>query len=119
MKTYLNTTSIDLTTIQAYASGNQNFIIEIINIYINEMPLEYELLCKEYEANNLKGISFQAHKMKSNAKLCGVEPLTEFLNNLENISDSENSNIETIIKNVKLSIDDSIKLLENVLFEMK
>jgi HPt (histidine-containing phosphotransfer) domain-containing protein len=115
MKFTLNSTEINLETLESYAADNQDFILEILNIYLEEMPIEYEILSKEIDQKNNIGIVFQAHKMKNNCQLCGVQPITDLLFSLEDGIDKNNNLDLLFIKNeINKCILESITLIEKI-----
>ncbi|MBP6456637.1 MAG: Hpt domain-containing protein [Chitinophagaceae bacterium] len=116
MKKKLNTTEINLETLESYASKNQNFIVEILNIYIEEMPIEHEILLNAIEHYDMPKIVFQAHKMLNNAQLCGVQPLSDLLILLEDEIKNVNStlDIEFTKIEIKKSIDESLTLIKEI-----
>jgi signal transduction histidine kinase/DNA-binding NarL/FixJ family response regulator len=74
---------INLSTLDERAEGDTDYLRDIMQSYVQEMPV-YVNEMKEYIRNgSLEGISAQAHKMKSPAKLMGAFELNLQLEAIE------------------------------------
>ncbi|MDP2385452.1 MAG: two-component regulator propeller domain-containing protein [Bacteroidota bacterium] len=69
----------DLSKLRESADGDIDYVKEMIEIYINDMPVYLSELNKALSDNNFQEVLFHAHKMKSPAALFGVYKLNETL----------------------------------------
>lgn len=73
----------DLSLIYERADGDKQFLKEIIECYILEMPVYIREMEEYVSAKDLEGISKQAHKMKSPVALMGALELKELYASIE------------------------------------
>ncbi len=73
----------DLTLIHERAAGDNQFLKEILECYIVEMPVYIEEMNAFVSAKDLDGIIAQAHKMKSPVALMGALSLKELYAEIE------------------------------------
>jgi len=69
----------DLVKLRESADGDVDYVKEMIEIYLNDMPVYLSELNKALSDNNFQDILSHAHKMKSPAALFGVYKLNEAL----------------------------------------
>jgi HPt (histidine-containing phosphotransfer) domain-containing protein len=78
--------TLDLTYLSELAEGNQEFIKEVLEIFIKEVPEDLEALqqaIKEAEYRQIKDIS---HKLKSSIILTGLGSLRPYLQEMERLA---------------------------------
>jgi signal transduction histidine kinase/CheY-like chemotaxis protein len=73
----------NFTHLQAKADGNHEFLVDIMETYITEMPEYLVELNYQVIQEDLRNIRAQAHKMKSPAALFGANELKEHLQYIE------------------------------------
>lgn len=73
----------NLKFLEEHASGDLEYMRDLILIYITKMPEYLKELNANFSTQNWSGISNQAHKMKSPATLFGDSQLKELLEDLE------------------------------------
>lgn len=76
---------IDLSDLKEKADGDTDYLRDIIETYLNEMPVYLSELKTKLAANDRKAIGAQAHKMKTPAALVGAKNLRKSLEELEKI----------------------------------
>ena len=74
---------IDLSTLFEKAEGNTEFLADIMETYVNEMPGYLHELNDAFTKNDLKATREQAHKMKSPTALFGAMELKNQLHFIE------------------------------------
>ncbi len=73
----------DLAIIRDHASGNIEYIKEMIQMYIDLMPEYMEELYAVYTAKDWPEVGKQAHKMKTTAAYFGIEEMRELFIRME------------------------------------
>jgi CheY-like chemotaxis protein len=64
-------------------SGNTNFMIELIDIFIEEVPQAIEKIKAYYEQGDWEAVQTAAHKLRSNYKYVGAGEAEELLHYLD------------------------------------
>lgn len=108
----------DLKFLEEHASGDVEYMRDLILIYINKMPEYLHELNVNYSVQNWNGLSNQAHKMKSPATLFGDIKMKELLEDLESRYPeqlSENKQLRTKIEAINNLLPKSIAELRLVL----
>lgn len=77
------TNTIDLSLILEKAEGDNEYLKDIIESYILEMPKYLNELTDSIQKNDIIQVAAHAHKMKSPAALMGANELKEVLSELE------------------------------------
>ncbi len=71
-KTVLDSDLIDLSYLRELSGGSEEFEKEMIELYLNQTPIELEILNKAIEREDFAGVKATAHKLKSSFSLMGV-----------------------------------------------
>jgi HPt (histidine-containing phosphotransfer) domain-containing protein len=74
---------IDLSYLAQTTSNDKEFMLEMIDIFIKQTPIELENLQKSTHRKDWETVSRIAHTLKSNMKLMGAHTLREYLVKLE------------------------------------
>lgn len=123
IKKYLPATkanTLDLSLLEEKADGDTEYMKDIIQSYIDEMPVYLDELNSLIPQNNPVAIAKQAHKMKSPAALLGALELKDTLSLIEKEGIQGNTSIDykALIKKVNilclLSIDELKKKLTDL-----
>lgn len=105
----------DLTQIREVASGDADYVKEILMIYIADMAVYLRDLNQFVKENKYNEIAAQAHKMKSTAALLGVSKLKDCLIEIETHAQHQSQISEELLKMANdqclLSIDELKKEL--------
>lgn len=107
----------DLTVLYERSAGDQNFIREILQTYIQEMPMyiaEMELFLDKMDWNE---ISKQAHKMKSPIALMGAAELKELYAKIE-IEALSNSNKTDLVSLIRFAQKQCLHTVEELKMEL-
>lgn len=83
----------NLTYLYQHAHSDENFVHELLTMFVRDMPSMLQLLEKEYTAGEMELLSNTAHKMKSQMALLGLEFCK---NHLETIEHNANKNLVEI-----------------------
>jgi len=91
----------DLSYLNEIAKEKKSFLIEMIEIFIDQNKLDLKILEEAIQENNFEMISSIAHKMKTSIRFVGLSKLIEEnLDVMENIPE-ESHTMEFIKKNFK------------------
>lgn len=88
--------SIDLSYLTEVASGNTEFIVEMIDIFLAQTPGHVKELTAAVEVKEWKRIAELAHKIKPTLAFMGVESAKEVMAEIEKDARGEN-NYEGIV----------------------
>ena len=110
--------SIDLTLLRKRAEGDNEYLKEIFDSYITEMPLYLKELNKFIEQKNWDAIRKQAHKMKSPIALVGAVKLKQLFEKieLEVLTESKRGELTVIFEEVDRLC---LKTIEDIGKELK
>ena len=87
--------TIDLRFLIESIGNNNSLIVETIDVFLEQMPEDYDMLREAVKDKDYAQIKNYAHKMKSTASLMGMEETERTLIEIENIS-AEGKGIEKI-----------------------
>jgi HPt (histidine-containing phosphotransfer) domain-containing protein len=76
-------THIDLALLESNALGSREFIIKVIDLYLQQLPALTEDLRAALDTQNWQQVAFLAHKLKSSAEMFGSVALAKALRTLE------------------------------------
>lgn len=80
----------NLDNLHDMANGDQEFMKEMVVIFLEDTPLYVKELEAAVKNNDWEGISRVSHKMKSSVRVFGVESLVDSLVALEFIEKEDN-----------------------------
>lgn len=109
----------DLSYLKEISNGSKEFIIEMISVFIREIPIEIDKLEKHLAAKDWKSLKSVAHKMKSTFSIMGIKELESDIK-LMNDYAAQESNLDQLpamIANTKKICIETVKELEFVLAE--
>ncbi|WP_256012386.1 Hpt domain-containing protein [Desertivirga xinjiangensis] len=74
---------IDLTYLNDVAGGSGEFIIDMIDIFIEQTPVYFDQLEQAIKANDWKGVGDMAHKIKPTLAFIGINEAKESMAEIE------------------------------------
>ena len=80
---------LKLDYLNEIAGGDTEFINEILETYLNEIPKDMQILHQAITSKDLSKVQKIAHKMKSSFRLLGLSDLHDASLNLENAAKQE------------------------------
>ena len=110
--------SVDLTLLHKRAEGDKEFLTEIFEIYIREMPIYLKEFNQFVKSENWPEIGKQAHKMKSPIILVGAIELKNIFEKIEKEALLENKRAELVALFEKVN-ELSLKTIEDITKEFK
>jgi CheY-like chemotaxis protein/HPt (histidine-containing phosphotransfer) domain-containing protein len=91
-----------LTYLREITSGNTELLIELIDIFMDEVPDAIKKIKMYYQLDDWSSLQTLAHKLRSNYKYVGSQEGDQYLKLLEDkISSEENQSYDTIIENLQ------------------
>ena len=75
--------------LKQFSAGNDEFIPQMIEMFLEDMPESFNELKMSYESGNYQGVSQAAHKMKSTFGFFGIESGRKLMLDLERPPEQE------------------------------
>ncbi len=95
---------VDLSYLNEVSSGNSEFIIEMIDIFMQQTPVYVQQLTEAIEKKDWTAIAQVAHKIKPTLAFMGIDSARDIMAQIEN--DARNQeNYESIVFNFTQSGD--------------
>lgn len=114
---------LKLDYLKELGGGDNDFIIEMLQTYIDETGKDMHALQSSLNEGNLKRIGFLAHRCKAAFRILGLEKMFQDANDLEQNVKAENASASTFeepvnaliegIKNSLVQAESCIKELSN------
>ena len=107
----------DLTLLNERAEGDQEYLKEIFESYITEMPVYISEMRKFLSDRSWNSVKAQAHKMRSPISLVGAVKLKKLLETIEfyELQDGQNDELIAIVEK---STDNCLKTIEEIRNEL-
>ena len=105
---------IDLTYLETLADGSNELIVELMQIFIEQVPEFIEEMNSHYDKKDWDALSAIAHKSKSSIDIVGLKELQVKLKNLE-LDAKEGNNVDTY----RGTIDEFISTCNNAIIDAK
>ncbi len=105
---------IDLSYLKELANGSNEFIVEIITVFLTETPHAIDNLEKHLSTKNWDALRATAHKMKPSFSFVGLKELEPVINSLEEYSATK-MNLDLIpgmISKIKTVFEEAVPELE-------
>ncbi|KQC29600.1 Hpt domain-containing protein [Flagellimonas eckloniae] len=87
-----------LDKINEMAEGDQDFIISVVSVFLEEVPIDLEGLEKAIDEEDFENIYKLAHKIKPNVDLLGMEQTRAIALEIETLGKSD-ANMDAIKEN--------------------
>jgi len=91
-----------------------NFLIELLNIYIDELPKITDKIKTSVEMKDAKSLQFTAHKLKGSSVTLGIEFVSELCHELETAAKNEKFDAQT-----QLLADSLVEKLDVIIRELE
>ena len=72
--------------LQELANGDNDFIYEMINIFLEDVPDSFKKMNEAVEGSDLQTVGRQAHKLKPSTGMIGAESATALSSQIEEIA---------------------------------
>jgi signal transduction histidine kinase/CheY-like chemotaxis protein/HPt (histidine-containing phosphotransfer) domain-containing protein len=116
LKASENDNIINQEHLNTLSRGNKTFIKEIVDIFVEQNPIEIRELEDAIINKNYSSIRSISHKMKTSVGFIGINQLLPELTNIENLAINEGdlNNIRSIFNNVKVICQKAIIELKRI-----
>ncbi len=78
----------DLSSIRTISRGNENFVLKMVNMFIEQTPQQVSEMESEYHQSDYKAMGAIAHKLKPNIDNMGIVSLKDAIRQIEKIGKS-------------------------------
>ncbi|MEJ7587231.1 MAG: PAS domain S-box protein [Ferruginibacter sp.] len=101
----------DLSTIRSISRGNEIFVVKMVNMFIENTPVQVAEMQVKFSDADYKGMAAIAHKIKPGIDNMGIVPLKEIIRAIEKTgkegvaNESLSGNLETVAKILKEVIE--------------
>jgi len=92
---------INLEYLNELGGGDVEFVVEMLQTYIEETSKDMDALSLALEQQDLKRISFLVHRSKSAFKMLGMNDLFEISENVERSAKVENTLTDSLVQNLQ------------------
>ncbi len=108
--------TIDLSNLEELAGGSNEFIRDIIDIFLKETPPNLTLLREHAAASDFQQLEFLSHKMKSSIGLLGIAEAETAASNVEVLAKKGSlDGVDALIDTLESSCKSAMEELEAVL----
>ena len=116
-----NYTIINPDHLYSLSRGNNAFIKDIVQLFLDQNPLEINEIEKAIQQQNYASISSIAHKMKTSVGFIGIDQLLAPLNKLEKsaIAQGNTNDINLLFEEIKTTCNKAIIELSSFLKEIE
>jgi HPt (histidine-containing phosphotransfer) domain-containing protein len=96
-----NNKHIDLDYLRQISNGSNEFVLQMIAVFTEEIPGEIENLEKHLANQDWKSLRATAHKMKPSYSFMGVKELEELVHSVEEFTDEKKAELPGMIKSIR------------------
>lgn len=104
---------LDEQNILKYTASNLTFCHKLFQVFLDTIPESLDALDKSVDEENFEMIHANAHKIKSNFKIVGLENITNQLAEIEKKSTEKSTQSFEIYRSLKTELTDAMTLLGN------
>jgi len=77
-------TLVDFTYLNEFAEGDAAFIQSMVDLFMQNLPIALEIILNSNEADDIKILKAEIHKLKSSISLLGIAPASKSIEIIEN-----------------------------------
>jgi len=112
---------IDMSYLNDIAGGSEEFMIEMIDIFIEQTPLYFDQLEEAVNSSDWKSVGDVAHKIKPTLAFMGIEEAKEIMADIERKArtDDNVSEIPGMFANIKSRCEDLYDNLNRIKKELE
>ena len=107
----------NLAYLEEMGNGDRAFMVKMINIFLNQAPIQTEMLEKAVKSGKMSQIKFASHKLKSMVSILGAEDLRTNLRKMERKASRKNKlpEIRKLFQKVAEQSDHAVEELKAIL----
>ncbi|MCW3092539.1 MAG: luxQ 5 [Ferruginibacter sp.] len=104
----------DLSAIRTISRGNEMFVIKMVNMLIDQVPVQVAQMEARYDEGDYKGMAAIAHKIKPGIDNMGIVSLKESIREIEKIGKTgiANDALGYLLKTVSKNLNKVIEALQ-------
>ncbi len=80
--------NIDLSYLEDITGGDKEMMLEMLTLFIEDIPVQVELIRIAVEEKNMKALSTESHKLKPALQYVGFNEMYELVKKLEVVGKS-------------------------------
>jgi PAS domain S-box-containing protein len=117
----VNPNKLNLSFLKKIAEGNQAFIIEMIEMFLNKTPEALEQMNDCFQKQNWEELKKIAHRIKPSFAYVGMQDLQSTLATIEKCSDTQEDRkvVSDLLKKVEIASNHAFELLRVELSTLK
>lgn len=106
--------NIDLSYLEDITGGDKEMMLEMLNLFIEDIPSQVEKIREAVEEKDMKTLRAESHKLKPTLQYVGLSEMYEVIKKLEVIGKSnEYSNeVDTLAQELATEMSVNLPLLE-------
>jgi len=102
-----------LEKLRAMVNGDEDFVKEMITLFLLKAPDTIDLIVKNYDSKDLENLANHAHKLKSSIQIIGNEDIHNLVKDIESQALSgSNKQLGLSIERLKLQMTQLIEYLK-------
>ena len=101
---------IDLSYLEDITGGDKEMMLEMLTLFLEDIPSQVELIKKAVEEKNMKAVGTESHKLKPALQYVGFNEMYELVKELEVLGKSGEKHGEAkkimnaLVKQMKISL---------------
>ena len=113
--------NIDLSYLEDITGGDNEMMLEMLNLFIEDIPSQVDKINIAVEEKNMKSLGTEAHKLKPTLQYVGLNEMYELIKKLEVIGKSGkySKEVEVLTRQLKNKMNTGMPLLEAATEEFK
>jgi HPt (histidine-containing phosphotransfer) domain-containing protein len=112
--------NINPQLLRQLANGESGFITEMIDIFLEDVPVSTQKMAEALEESDLKMVARQAHKLKSSTRLVGADIATDLIVEIEIIAEKNDPDrlLNSVVKTLKNALENCYVELTKYRFQI-
>lgn len=108
------TNGYDLTQLKSIAKGNEQFVRQMLEVFIHQGPETVKLIKQSYENNEMEQVKKLAHKLKPSIDMMGIQAITGDIRTIESkaLEMGKHADLWALIEKVDTVIADVVDQLK-------
>jgi len=109
---------IDHTVLASYeavqVSGDPDLIVELINLYVDDVPLRVRAMRRSLKEKNLPGVTREAHSLRGSSGMVGANEVEKVCHEIEMLSEDALRNAPGLLNWLEVELERAIFVLYSV-----
>ena len=106
--------SYDLKQLEELSSGNSEFVLEIVKVFLSDVPKQLKNMKSSFNENDFNELTRIAHKLKPSIDLLGINSIAEDIRTIESYSKKgiNINQLSNVIVNIQTTLNKTIEELK-------